>query len=61
MIRKDAWKPRYCYDLYIALIEQCLRYLHLGCYSEHQRASDIVSKLHDPWTNHDHIQLRVSE
>ena len=36
MIRKDASKLRRCYNLYIALIEQCPRYLHLGCYSEHQ-------------------------
>ena len=36
MIGKDASKLRCCYDLYIALVEQCPRELHLGCYSEHQ-------------------------
>lgn len=36
MIRIDALKLRCYCDLYIALIEQFPRYLHLGCYSEHQ-------------------------
>ena len=35
-IRKDASESRCCYDLYIALIEQYPRYLHLGCYFVHQ-------------------------